>query len=115
MAGCATPSGSAGHAGETANLKLTFHLDHSAGADQPSPKYSTVSPVAIRIPVFQSLFACDDDYQRVLCGRYDPSLVLSAKARVNIDVPIVDTTNLKSPHRYCPQPGATALRVGSLS
>src|SRR2546430_7633024 len=33
VAGCATPSGSAGHAGETANLKLTFHLDHSAGAD----------------------------------------------------------------------------------
>jgi hypothetical protein len=32
--GFATPSGSAGHAGETANLKLTFHLDHSAGADQ---------------------------------------------------------------------------------
>jgi hypothetical protein len=28
---CATPTGSAGHAGETANLKLTFHLDHSAG------------------------------------------------------------------------------------
>jgi hypothetical protein len=34
VAGCATPSGSAGHAGETDNLKLTFHLDHSAGADQ---------------------------------------------------------------------------------
>src|SRR5262249_28826716 len=34
VAGCATPSGSAGHAGETANFKLTFHLDHSAGADQ---------------------------------------------------------------------------------
>jgi len=33
VAGCATPNGSAGHAGETANLKLTFHLDHSAGAD----------------------------------------------------------------------------------
>src|SRR5215470_16601711 len=33
-AGCATPTGSAGHAGATANLKLTFHLDHSAGADQ---------------------------------------------------------------------------------
>src|SRR6516162_5520702 len=27
MAGCATPTGSAGHAGATANLKLTFHLD----------------------------------------------------------------------------------------
>ena len=32
-AGCATPTGSAGHAGATANLKLTFHLDRSAGAD----------------------------------------------------------------------------------
>jgi hypothetical protein len=37
VAGCATPSGSAGHAGETANLKLTFHLDHSVGADQDGP------------------------------------------------------------------------------
>jgi hypothetical protein len=34
VAGCATPTGSAGHAGATAKLKLTFHLDHSAGADQ---------------------------------------------------------------------------------
>jgi ABC transporter substrate binding protein len=34
VAGCATPTGSAGHAGATADLKLTFHLDHSAGADQ---------------------------------------------------------------------------------
>src|SRR5262249_4986051 len=34
VAGCATPTGSAGHAGATANLKLIFHLDHSAGADQ---------------------------------------------------------------------------------
>src|SRR5262245_18691548 len=33
VAGCATPTGSAGHAGATANLKLTFHLDHSVGAD----------------------------------------------------------------------------------
>jgi hypothetical protein len=28
--------GSAGRAGATTNLKLTFHLDHSAGADHPS-------------------------------------------------------------------------------
>jgi hypothetical protein len=34
VAGCATQTGSAGHAGETANLKRTFHLDHSAGADE---------------------------------------------------------------------------------
>jgi transposase InsO family protein len=31
VAGCATPTGHASHAGATANLKLTFHLDHSAG------------------------------------------------------------------------------------
>src|SRR5262249_28650865 len=37
VAGCATPSGSAGHAGETANFKLTFHLDDSAGADHSHP------------------------------------------------------------------------------
>src|SRR5262249_53535297 len=37
VAGCAIPSGSAGHAGETANLKLTFHLDHSEGADHAEP------------------------------------------------------------------------------
>jgi hypothetical protein len=34
VAGDATPTGSARHAGATAKLKLTFHLDHSAGADQ---------------------------------------------------------------------------------
>ena len=32
VAGWATPTDSAGHAGATANPKLTFHLDHSAGA-----------------------------------------------------------------------------------
>src|SRR5262249_4054568 len=30
----------AGHAGETANFKLTFHLDHSAGADQNEENWS---------------------------------------------------------------------------
>jgi len=29
----ATPAGSAGHASTTAGLKLTFHLDHSVGAN----------------------------------------------------------------------------------
>jgi transposase InsO family protein len=37
VAGCATTSGSGGHAGATANLKLTFHLDHSTGADHCTP------------------------------------------------------------------------------
>src|SRR6516225_5653124 len=34
VAGCATPTGSTGHAGATASLKLTFHLAHSVGANQ---------------------------------------------------------------------------------
>jgi transposase InsO family protein len=33
VAGCATSTGFAGHAGATANLKLTFHPDHSVGAN----------------------------------------------------------------------------------
>src|ERR1700745_3605683 len=37
---CATRTGSAGHAGATANLKLTFHLDHSAGADHEAQNLS---------------------------------------------------------------------------
>src|SRR5262249_16183581 len=34
VAGCATPTGSAGHASAPASLKLTFRLDHSVGANQ---------------------------------------------------------------------------------
>jgi predicted acylesterase/phospholipase RssA len=33
VAGCATSNRSAGHASAQANLKLTFHLDYSVGAD----------------------------------------------------------------------------------
>src|SRR6516164_8026136 len=48
VAGCAPPTGSAGHAGATANLKLTFHLDHSAGADHgAASKCFFLSPPAI--------------------------------------------------------------------
>ena len=34
VAGCVTPTGSAGHAGATANLKLTFHPDYSISGGQ---------------------------------------------------------------------------------
>ena len=44
VAGCATPTGSAGHAGATANLKLTFHLDHSVGADHYSGVENPIPP-----------------------------------------------------------------------
>src|SRR5262249_47964142 len=43
-AGCATPTGSAGHASATASLKLTFHLDHSVGANHASPRTNQVKP-----------------------------------------------------------------------
>src|SRR6516225_7973768 len=50
VAGCATPTGSAGHAGATANLELTFHLDHSAGADQPrSGNLSAIAQTTERV------------------------------------------------------------------
>jgi hypothetical protein len=49
VAGCAPPTGSAGHAGATANLKLTFHLDHSAGADHTN--------VALAEPKFKARLA----------------------------------------------------------
>jgi len=50
VAGCATPTGSAGHAGATANLKLTFHLDDSAGADQPPmPGCSPIANLTMRL------------------------------------------------------------------
>ena len=35
VAGCVTPTGSAGHAGATANLELTFHPNRSAGGSRP--------------------------------------------------------------------------------
>src|SRR5262249_421272 len=47
VAGCATPTGSAGHAGATANLKLTFHLDHSAGAVHSSSSQALSSSDSI--------------------------------------------------------------------
>src|SRR4029453_9604616 len=37
VAGCATSTGFAAHAGATASLKLTFEVDHPAGANQLAP------------------------------------------------------------------------------
>ena len=48
VAGCATPTGSAGHAGATDNLKLTFHPDHSAGAVHTGKPDARVGPISIR-------------------------------------------------------------------
>src|SRR4029453_11575591 len=44
VAGCATSTGFAAHAGATASLKLTFEVDHPAGANQAPPRLLS-SPV----------------------------------------------------------------------
>jgi transposase InsO family protein len=50
VAGCATSTGSAGHApaGPTASTKLTFRSDHSVGADHAEPAGYTLSTEASR-------------------------------------------------------------------
>ncbi len=51
------PTGSAGHAGATANLKLTFRLDQSAGADQSSVCSQLLDKFEMysrRLPIFAS-------------------------------------------------------------
>jgi hypothetical protein len=48
VAGCATSTGFAGHAGATANLKLTFHPDHSVGANQAAVARWPAARIALR-------------------------------------------------------------------
>src|SRR5262249_28579088 len=70
----ALAAGSAGHAGATANLKLTFHLDHSAGADQsPLPRVrpalavvfpAKILPNAVLCSTAQKVLACAADFRR---------------------------------------------------
>ena len=47
VAGCATPPGSAGPASATASLKLTFHLDHSAGANQRRVAHAAIATAVV--------------------------------------------------------------------
>src|SRR5262249_48443829 len=47
VAGCATSTGFAGHAGATANLKLTFHPDHSVGANHCLEPFRDFVPVLV--------------------------------------------------------------------
>ena len=61
MAGRASSNGSAGHTGAQANLKLTFQLDHSAGADHLSLAATTAEaraanliPLPSRLPLSQT-------------------------------------------------------------
>jgi hypothetical protein len=55
VAGCATSTGSAGHApaGATANSKLTFHPDHSVGADQMASSSEAAKILERALPVFR--------------------------------------------------------------
>jgi hypothetical protein len=71
-----------------------------------------VTAVAVRITMFESLFACDDNYHRVLRRRYDPSLLLAAKACVNVDPSIVNAANLKSPCHFADSLFCAIVRLG---
>jgi hypothetical protein len=72
-----------------ADLPLAEIFKHSVGS------------VTVGVPVLKSFFACNYDDQRMLCGRYDTTLLLPTKARVDISAPIVDAANLKTPaHRF---------------
>src|SRR5262249_24107770 len=82
VAGCATPTGSAGHAGATANLKLTFHLDHSAGADHAT---EGPHPASDGIPSFQI------PIPQILCGDFFNSINPQ---------PTYSRSPIRSAHRY---------------
>src|SRR5262249_31781057 len=67
-----------------ANLTFAKVFEHAVG------------PITVCISMFKPLFACDDNHYRMLRRRYDPPLLLSAKARVNIGTPIVNAAGFKS-------------------
>ena len=69
---------------------------HVADLTFPEVFENAVSAVAVRIPMFKPLVACDNDYQRMLRRRNDPSLLLAAKARVNI-APSIDAARRSNP------------------
>src|SRR5262245_2468471 len=85
------------------NCSIARAKAHVADLTFPEVFENTVSAVAVRIPMLKSLFACDDNYQRVLRRGYDTSLLLPAKARMNVEPPIVNSANLKSPS-HLPSP-----------
>ena len=68
-----------------ANLALAEIFEHAIRA------------VTIGIPVFEALFTCDDNHQRMARKRYDTALLLPAKACVNVEPPVVNATNLEFP------------------
>jgi hypothetical protein len=61
-----------------------------------------IGAVTVSISVLKSLFACDDNHHRMLRRRYDAALLLSTEAGVNVEPPIVNAANLKSPAHHCP-------------
>jgi hypothetical protein len=58
----------------------------------------TIGTLTVRVPMFKPFFTRNDDNYRVLLrGRYDPALLLPAKARVNVKPAIVYAPGFKSP------------------
>src|SRR3954468_17981273 len=93
------------------NRSITSPKPHIAKLAFAEVFENAISPVAVRIPVFKSLLACDDDYHQVLCRRYDPSLLLAAEARMNVAPSIVNAANLESPD-HLPAPSLSHCTLG---
>ena len=95
------------------NSSIARAKAHVADLTLPEVFENAISAVVVRIPMLKSLFACDDNYQRVLCRGYDTSLLLPAEARMNIEPPIVNSAILKSPS-HLPSPYLAPLYDTSL-
>src|SRR5262245_20289373 len=95
VAGCATPTGSAGHASATASLKLTFHLDHSVGANH------------LGVTVAPGLYGLSTKYTLLTAGAISgqfaqfisspPSAFLSLSGPIYNPDPSVDVTMTRTP------------------
>jgi len=75
VAGCATPTGSVGHASATTNLKLIFHLNHSVGAIT-TPRREFAAAQSGRRP---------DPRQNDAAGADPPQTMTPARGREMID------------------------------
>ena len=64
---------------------------------------NAVGPEPIRVPVGQTFFARDNDYERVFGRRDDPALLLSAKLGVNVSSSVVDPAPLETPSHSFPR------------
>jgi hypothetical protein len=59
-----------------------------------------VRPEAVGIAMLATLFASDNNDQRMISWRDDTALLLSTKSRMNIVAAVIEATNFKSPAHF---------------